>query len=362
MSSQNKRLLIISFFTLLLAYSFWYIIVNAPPPPAIPYLISNRPSLYHKWFLLAPFQVMDSAPFYQHISVKYVNWLVEKKFHIASGLFIGAALLTMIHYISQRDEENGVLGAIRDFIRSTPLGLHVGDKNFVPDAGTRMKRALSVAFCAHTLNIVAFTMIISLFPFNIVLLKIISTLLMIYIFVPAVTKNELFKTETLKKLESSYNLSEIKKNQQDIIILTNESWFFSFIMAIKDYLRNLWYVLITAFPLILAAGLLGSLVSSVFYFETVAIQQHGILAMLIALVLATFIPIPLFLDIIIVSILMISGAPMNIVMALLFCLGSYSIIIFTTILQSFSLRVALRLGASVVLLGFLSGLIVFAFL
>ena len=108
-----------------------------------------------------------------------------------------------------------------------------------------METALAVMFSSPTLNIVVLTMLFSIFPFHMALLKLGATFVLVLLIVPFISKKDLNRA----KQAATAAVEEVCEVSFD-----TDSWGGAFKSAARDYWKSFSYIFIRTFPLMLLAG------------------------------------------------------------------------------------------------------------
>ena len=107
---------------------------------------------------------------------------------MAFGLVVGACFLTMISLIRVRGHRNGFVNTLIGMVLGTPLGVCVNCSAPVAkgmhDGGARIETTLATMFSSPTLNIVILSMLFSIFPLYLVVIKLVLTVGFITIVMP----------------------------------------------------------------------------------------------------------------------------------------------------------------------------------
>ncbi|MEM7637241.1 MAG: RNA-binding protein, partial [Pseudomonadota bacterium] len=140
------------------------------------------------------------------------------------------------------------------------------------------------------------------------------------------------------------------------LVSVDERPFAALVGVLGDYLKNLWYIFYMTVPLMLLAGLLGSIVAHLIPLETLKDLAVNPLTLLAVGIVGVFMPVPIAFDVVIAGTLLNAGLPVGIIMVLLFTLGSFSIYSFLIVGRAISFRAAGLVAAAVVLLAVVSGL------
>src|SRR5262249_17745376 len=108
-------------------------------------------------------------------------------------------------------------------------------------------------------------------------------------------------------------------------------WWRSAAWTLRTFAAHLWWIVRTTVPLMVLAGVLGSILITAVPWDVLArvATVSGRLRVLTAMgglaALATFLPVPMAFDVVISDILFERGLPAQYVMVLLFTLGTFSV-------------------------------------
>lgn len=284
-----------------------------------------------------------------------VNWIETNLEGMAFGLVVGACLLTIMSSLPVRGHSNGFLNTLLGVGIGTPLGVCVNCAAPVAkgmhDAGARLETTLAAMFSSPTLNIVIISMLFSIFPLYIIVIKLAFTVGFIVFLLPLLCR-WVFSHERLATYQDSQ--CPIPSASQGS---TDESWFAALQSVFVDLARSLIYIGARTIPLMLLAGLLGAIVANVMPLTEMVAAETTLLSLMTVAVIGIFLPVPVAFDIVVVAVLITAGAPMAYSMTLLFTLGIFSIYPFGIIWTSISRRVAITLTIVLVILGMAAGLV-----
>ncbi len=301
----------------------------------------------------ATLQAQPSDGLLARIIYSTINWIETNLEGMAFGLVVGASLLTLISLIQVRGHSNGYINSLIGIVLGTPLGVCVNCSAPVAmgmhDGGARLETTLATMFSSPTLNIIVLSMLFSIFPLYLVVIKLGLTLLFIILFVPWLSKL-VFQEERVQSYDDSY--CNIKPPS---LIPANEYWLTAIGQASISLLRNLMYIGARTVPLMLIAGLLGAIVANTLPLSILVDAEPTILSVTLIAVIGIFLPVPVAFDIVLVAILISAGAPMIYSMTLLFTLGIFSVYPFLIIWNSISPKVAVVLTLILILMGLVGG-------
>jgi uncharacterized membrane protein YraQ (UPF0718 family) len=303
----------------------------------------------------ASLQIQASDGVGKRIVYSTINWLETNLEGMAFGLVIGASLLTLIGMIPVRGYRNGFVNAMLGVAVGSPLGVCVNCSAPVAkgmhDGGARLETTLATMFSSPTLNIIVLSMLFSIFPFYLVVIKLTQTLVFILLVLPLLSR-WVFQQERMQTYDDSVcaiEPSQAAPADETALAAVRGA---SLLMA-----SNLGYIVLRTVPLMLLAGLLGAVVANVIPLQTLVDNGPGILSVALVALVGIFLPVPVAFDLVLVAVLLAAGAPMIYSMTLLFTLGIFSVYPFFIVWSSISPRVALVLTLVLVLIGLMGGIV-----
>ena len=341
---KNRRILILIIFVVAVGISFWA--ASRYPALSNKAALSGTDAFDDPLTHEAHFAVPDSAPIHTRVLYTSLNWYETNWRGMAFGLVLAAAFLTLLSYLPKKSSDRRFKNSFMGMLLGTPLGVCVNCvapiAKSIYEAGSKMELALSVMFSSPTLNIVVLTMLFSIFPLHLALLKLGATFFLVLLIVPFISKNQLASSSKI-----------IEQVEDSVCALENnlESWPAALAAACTDYWKSFKYILIRTGPLMLLAGFLGALLSHVWSFEKLIGVPVNFYNLALISFMGTFLPLPIAFDIMLSQALMMSGLPIGFVMTLLFTLGTFSIYSALIIAQTFSLKLAVQLYLIICLLG-----------
>ena len=303
----------------------------------------------------ASLQAQPGDPLPQRILFSTINWIETNLEGMTFGLIIGACLLTLIGLISVRGHRNGYVNAALGVLVGTPLGVCVNCAAPVAkgmhDGGARLETTLATMFSSPTLNIVVVSMLLSIFPPYLVVIKIVLTLVFILLIVPWLSKQVFSQERGLTYDDALCAVPPAQPPQ------TDNSLAGALLTTVSDLAKNLWYVVSRTVPLMLVAGALGAIAANVLPLQTLVDLEPTAASLVLVALVGIFLPVPVAFDIVVVAVLISTGVPMVYSMTLLFTLGIFSIYPFMIVWRSISPRVAIVLTLVLTALGLAGGLI-----
>ena len=190
-----------------------------------------------------------------------INWAYTNWKGMTFGLLFGATVLTLLRALPLWSfSANRFVATLQGLIGGAPLGVCVNCATPVAQgmnrAGARTETMLALMMSSPTLNFIVVTMMLSLFDPYFVLLKLCLTLVFVLVLVPVVV------------------LAAGGRGPEPVLPVTAapapdqpQSWGVTFQSVISDLLGNLWFLVRISVPLMLLAGVLGSVVMELVTFD-----------------------------------------------------------------------------------------------
>ena len=350
---QSLRILLVLAVIVVTAVTFW--IGSRYPSLDEKAIMGGSAQLEDPLAFEALIQIQPSDSLLVRIVYTTINWVETVLEGMAFGLVIGACFLTLIGMIPVRGHRNGFVNSLIGVAVGSPLGVCVNCSAPVAkglhDGGARLETTLATMFSSPTLNVIVLSMLFSIFPLYLVVIKLSQTLLFILVLVPLLSRWA-FREERVQTYDDSFCLIEPPSAPQ-----VDESWP-SVVRNTSILLgRNLSYIVIRTVPLMLLAGILGAVVANVIPLQTLVDYPPSILSVAVIALVGIFLPVPVAFDLILVAVLITAGAPMIYSMTLLFTLGIFSVYPFLIVWKTISPRVAVILTVVLVLIGVAGGII-----
>lgn len=286
------------------------------------------------------------------------NWISTNLKGMTFGILFGAAFLTLLRYLPKLPVNGRFSNSAFGMIVGAPLGVCVNcaapvAKGFY-SGGARAEFTLSAMIASPTLNIIVVTMAFSILPFEIALLKVILSLAVILIVVPLIVR---FTSGEMKPpsrvADKTCALPEMRAN--------DETFGVALVGFVRDYARDLWFILYYTAPFMILAGLLGATVGTLVPLDMFSGAQGTLLVLIAAAIIGIFLPVPMGFDVVVAGTLLVAGMPVGMVMTLVFTLGIFSVYSFIIIGNTISWRVARNLVAAIIILAVPAGLAVQSF-
>lgn len=301
----------------------------------------------------ASIQIQPSDGAVERIVYTTINWVETNLQGMAFGLLIGACLLTLIGLIPARGHRNGFVNTLIGVGVGAPLGVCVNCAAPVAkgmhDGGARLETTLATMFSSPTLNIIVLSMLFSIFPLYMTLIKLAQTLIFILLLVPLLSR-WVFRQERALTYDDA-----VCAVPRTSAAPSNESWIAALGGAAMLLGRNLLYVVLRTVPLMLLAGLLGAVVVHLLPLPGLLENAPTIFSVAVVALVGIFLPVPVAFDVVLVAVLISAGAPTIYSMTLLFTLGIFSVYPFFIVWTTISRRVAVVLAAVLVVIGVIGG-------
>jgi uncharacterized membrane protein YraQ (UPF0718 family) len=274
-----------------------------------------------------------------------VNWLDANRIGMTFSFLFGPAALTFLATLRRRRTNSFYLNTLFGAVAGAPLA--VCTNCIAPIArglyasGMSTETVLAAMFASPALNVVVLAMTFTLFPAAIALLKLATVLLLIFGFAPAVASRQLDSTPVVAC---------------PIEITVSETWTEALLSTVRSFGKSFWYVFRIAFPLMILAAVLGSLVVELLSPQAL-IAQVTVGGVILVALTGAFLPVPMAFDVAIAYIAMTKGVPLPYVVTILCTLGIISVFSLSVVGKTISWKVAAAAYGTVVALGTLAGLL-----
>ncbi|MGB1109751.1 MAG: FG-GAP-like repeat-containing protein, partial [Gammaproteobacteria bacterium] len=308
--------------------------------------------------------VTPDDPILWQIYGNTVNWMLTNKQGMTFGVAFAAALMSLLTLIQRRSFQGRLPNTLLGMFIGTPLGVCVNCAAPIGQGlysgGAKEETALATMMSSPTLNIIVVSMLFSLFPLHIALLKIGLTIALILIAVPLFTRYFPVKGH-LPAADTPSILTPNETTWATMPPTESRNWLQAFGWLITTYAKSLWFIIRVTVPLMALAGFLGAAFITLVPFDSLAglLPHEGrtisLLVMALLAVIGAFLPVPMTFDIIIVAILIEAGFPMDYAMVLLFTLGCFSVYSGLIIWKSLSPKLAAAMFLAVAFTGVVAG-------
>ena len=342
---DNRRIILISFVIVAIAVSFW----STSRYPTLQGkadmtgIINLEDTLTHEAYLI----IEEEDPLYKKVAYTTVNWAWANRQGMFFAVLLASAFMALFKYLPRYRSRNRFLNSIYGLVTGTPLGVCVNCVAPIAKAmyegGRSLQTSLAVLFSSPTLNIIVLTMLFTLFPFYLAVIKLGFTIFLILVIVPFLSGKEESIAENI--------VCAIPDLQET----SSESWGSAIHGILKDYWDSFVYIVVRTVPLMFVAGFLGALVSHVWDPNTMIGEDPSLLAIIAIGVFGTFLPMPIAFDVMLAQSLFAANVPIVVVMTLLFTLGTFSVYSGFIIWRTFNYKLAILLFCIVTGLGIIAG-------
>jgi uncharacterized membrane protein YraQ (UPF0718 family) len=284
-----------------------------------------------------------------------INWTYTNRQGMTFGVLFGALVMTLLALFRRRSFQNRYANAAMGMAIGTPLGVCVNCAAPIAQAihagGGRAETMLAAMLSSPTLNAIVVTMLLALFPFYMAAIKIGLTLGVILIGIPLLTR--------LSRPSGAVATPAGPDGWRPAP--SGETWLQATGSVGRSFGANLWFIVRTTVPLMLLAGLLGSIVVTLLPLESLADflstigPRRTLVGMCGVALIGLFLPVPMTFDVIVTAVLWQAGLPVQYAMVLLFTLGVFSIYPFFIVWRSVGRTVAVSLFLSLAGLGVVAG-------
>ena len=208
--SGNRRFTILIIFLVCVACSFW--LVSRYPALDTKAALSGTEAFEDPLTNEAHFHASRNADFLTRVTTTTLNWYQTNWRGMAFGLVIAAGFFTLLKYTPRQPSDKRFRNSFMGMFVGTPLGVCVNCVAPIAkgmyEAGSKMEMALAVMFSSPTLNIIVLTMLFSIFPFYMALLKLLATFMLILLIVPLISDKKLLPQEnSVCEVDTSCDIS-----------------------------------------------------------------------------------------------------------------------------------------------------------
>jgi len=311
----------------------------------------------------------------KHIGWTAVEWGITNRQGMTYGLLLAAAMLTILPLLRRRPGGK-LAGALQGMVIGTPLGVCVNCAAPIAQGmikgGGRVETALATLVSSPTFNVIVLGIVFTLFPWYLAVLKILAGVFIVLVVVPWLARLAerpgwsraqpvesrlpgLYLFQKLEALLGTPQLAAEGERPPPPGPVRALGW------VVLHYVRNLGRVIVTALPLMLLAGVLGAILVEVLpwnvlnHVSRVEGGAANAAVLLLAGVFGVLLPVPMAFDVVVCSVLLGAGMPVQVVAVLLVTLGTYSVYAWSLLGTTLSWRVASVAAAAILGTGVLTG-------
>ncbi len=353
----NPRLIISSISVAVIAMSFW--------------LGSRYPSLGSKEAAGGNIEMDSALGFHALLSfgsadnifiqilVNAINWMDNNKRGMIFGILFAAAILTFISLWKQRRAKGRLGGMLLGFGIGAPLGVCVNCATPVSQgmhkSGMRLETTLTALFSSPTFNVIVLSILFSLYPFYLAILKVGFTCLFIFLLLPIIIRwTEKFIDDKDVDIDKVVDPSDELACQLEPKI--HYTWLESIQWFCVNYLKNLWFVIKVSVPWMIFSGFLGAAIITLVPWSEFTGWLNGLnqwqhfVGLLVTSAFGLLLPSPIAFDVILPSSLLDQGLLPAYTGTLLFSLGIFSIYPFIIVGRYISWQLSITLAISLIVL------------
>jgi uncharacterized membrane protein YraQ (UPF0718 family) len=346
----NKRFLVLLLLTLAIAFGFW----STSRYPDLTIKGTAAPNLVLDGLGFdVVYPVHPNDPLYVKVGKRTINWLDTNKKGMAFGLVMAAALGAALSAVTRKGFGGLFPNTALGVALGAPMGLCVNCAAPIGAgmhrSGSRLETTMALVLASPTLNVIVISILFTMLPFHLALLKIVFTVILLLLAVPLIARA--LPDDQPKQSPCCADPVEAV-NEADV-----DTWVQATVWSVRQFFSNLWTLSLSLVPLMVLAGALGSFLVSLFPFGVLASLSNTVnpLTLILVALVGTFLPVPMSFDVIVCGLLYHSGVPVPYVMVLLFTLGSYSVYTFAVFRKAVSARAASVLFLTVAAFGILAG-------
>ena len=309
-----------------------------------------------------------------HIAYATVNWMYTNRQGMTFAILFGALVMTILALIDVRSFRSRLANAALGMVIGAPMGVCANCAapigKAIHAAGGRAETMLAAMFSSPTLNVVVLTMVFGMFPTYVGVIKVGLTVTVILIGIPLLTRAFGLPDAVAAGHGPGATLSLRPSGVPGWTSTagsavpwdSSASWPKAARWVGESFLRNLWFIVKTTVPLMLLAGLLGSIVITLVPLDSLAglVSRGGRvmtwLMMAGVAAIGLFLPVPMAFDVIVTAVLWQSGLPVRYVLILLFTLGIFSIYPFMIVWRALKPAIAVALVVGLAGVGMAAGI------
>lgn len=343
--TSNRKFIILLIFIITVASTFW--LVSRYPALDSKAALSGSEAFEDPLTHEAHFHAPRNADFITKVVFTTLNWYETNWRGMAFGLVLAAAFYTLLKYIPRQSSDRRFRNSFMGMFVGTPLGVCVNCVAPIAkgmyEGGSKMETALAVMFSSPTLNIIVLTMLFSIFPFYMAVMKLLATFILILIIVPLISEKN--------RITPEKQPAEIDPAASCEINSAQESWPTAFQSASLEYWKSFRYIFIRTVPLMLLAGAFGALASHLWSFDKLIGVPVNLANLSLLSFMGTLMPLPIAFDLMLAQAMMMSGLSPAFVTTLVFTFGTFSIYSAMIVYRTFSFLLAVKLFVIVFSIG-----------
>lgn len=284
-----------------------------------------------------------------------IDWFDTNKIGMTFGFFFSASILLLLEqsvFLRERGLKNGFQGVLSGLLLGMPLGVCTNCATPVAlglnKSGVSDDASFTTLIASPSLNPLGMGMLFFLFPFELGVMRIGLILGFLFLILPLLTRT--FGGVTAPLFEVS---------KPDLKAKPSETWQESLTYCFKRYRYYLFYTFKQVLPAMVIMGLLGTLLLVIFPFQTFILKESTtLLDIILAGIIGTVLPVPMFVDLVIIFMLHSLGLSLAITVTLLLTMAPTSAFALYVMGKNTRWRLSLSIGVSIALLGIFSGIFI----
>ena len=304
--------------------------------------------------------VADDQVLIERIARSSVNWAYTNLQGMTFGLLFAAAILTILSSVRRRQFQAPWLNSVAGVAIGAPLGVCVNCATPIAfgiySAGARLETALTSLVASPTLNAIVLTMAFTLLPWEVATAKLVGVVLVISAMPLLVRRFAPAPDLEAARAIASRGASRLPALETPVEAPPDESAARAIFHVVRQFLTNLLHLIRFALPLMLLAGVLGAAVIEIVPFDTFTGRMTGLFAIVAGGIVATFLPVPIAFDVVVVMALLGSGVDVGVATTVLIALGIYSIYPAAMIARYVSAHLSVAIAVTVVVVSVLLGI------
>ncbi|VAW66518.1 hypothetical protein MNBD_GAMMA10-1095, partial [hydrothermal vent metagenome] len=285
------------------------------------------------------------------------------------GFLLAAAFITLLQILPKTlGSKNRFLNSLLGLGMGSPLGVCVNCATPIAQGmihgGAKLETSLAMLISSPTLNPIVLTIAFSLLSFHVALIKVLVSVFFILLVVPVLVKlaTKAAASEPAEEQKSAQSIEDqvkqytpVSDNSRYSTDLIPQSWPGAFSYTLLSFLKNLLYIIKITLPLMIIAGLAGSLLIEALPDGSLSKLSMTPLTVIIIATVGTFLPVPIAFDVLMVNVLISSGLSTGLSSILLFALGIFSIYPALIIVKSVSFKLSAMFFIAVMLFAIIAG-------
>ncbi|MGH0032349.1 MAG: FG-GAP-like repeat-containing protein [Myxococcota bacterium] len=285
-----------------------------------------------------------------------INWVSTNQRGMIFGIALAAAFMTLLRRLGRRSFEGAFSNTLLGVVIGAPLGVCVNCAAPIARglhaAGTRLETSLAAMISSPTLNFVVLAMLFSMLPAYMAAFKVVTGLVFVVAGIPLLSRL-VFRREVRAGVEASRLAAAgegLGPAANEALFERSQGFGEAALWLVREFAKNLWFIVKYTVPLMLLAGALGALAVTLLPWDTLlAALPHddswNAVGWMVAIAaFGLLLPVPIAFDVVLAAALFGAGMPGHYVMVLLFSLGIFSIYSFLVVWEAVSLRVAATLS------------------